>query len=143
MQRSDTLISDFKNPTPVQAQCWPVANSGRDLVAIAETGSGKTFAFALPAIRHLQDKGRIGIYICSRGGKPRVFVLAPTRELAMQTFDAFVIAGKPLGLISVCLYGLFAVLNPRWSSEKLAERSSEGRSRCRCGNCRSSPRLCS
>ena len=43
----------FPSPTPIQCQAWPMALSGRDLVAIAQTGSGKTIAFALPAILHI------------------------------------------------------------------------------------------
>ena len=43
----------FKEPSPIQAQSWPMALSGRDVVAIAQTGSGKTISFALPAMLHI------------------------------------------------------------------------------------------
>lgn len=43
----------FPNPTPIQCQAWPMALSGRDVVAIAQTGSGKTISFALPAMLHI------------------------------------------------------------------------------------------
>lgn len=68
----------FKAPTPIQAQAWPIALAGRDLVAIAKTGSGKTCGFLLPGMMHIratQKNPRFG---------PTVLVLAPTRELAMQ-----------------------------------------------------------
>jgi ATP-dependent RNA helicase RhlE len=65
----------FKEPTPVQAQAIPPALAGRDILASAETGSGKSAAFGIPLINALADKPR---------GTTRALVLAPTRELAMQ-----------------------------------------------------------
>jgi ATP-dependent RNA helicase DDX5/DBP2 len=68
----------FSAPTPIQAQAWPIALSGRDLVAIAKTGSGKTCGFLLPGMLHIQatrKDPRMG---------PSLLVLAPTRELAVQ-----------------------------------------------------------
>ncbi len=47
------ITRTFAQPSPIQAQCWPIVMSGRDLVGIAATGSGKTLAFGLPALRHL------------------------------------------------------------------------------------------
>jgi ATP-dependent RNA helicase DBP3 len=83
----------FKKPTPIQgiciqknispslsAQCWPILLAGRDCIAIAETGSGKTIAFGLPALSHINKRMRG--YDVSKG--PMVLVLSPTRELAMQ-----------------------------------------------------------
>jgi len=51
----DTLVTceNFINPTPIQSQGWPVALSGRDMIGIAETGSGKTLSFLLPALVHV------------------------------------------------------------------------------------------
>jgi ATP-dependent RNA helicase DBP3 len=77
-------FSGFKEPTPIQACAWPVALSGKDVVGIAETGSGKTLAFGIPALARL---------LSTSSGKenqraPRALVLAPTRELALQTYDA-------------------------------------------------------
>ena len=43
----------FTQPTPIQAQCWPILQSGRDLIGVAETGSGKTLAFALPGLARI------------------------------------------------------------------------------------------
>lgn len=68
----------FTEPSPIQAQAWPVAMEGRDLVAIAKTGSGKTCGFLLPGFMHIK-KSRND----PRNG-PTVLVLAPTRELANQ-----------------------------------------------------------
>ncbi|UIZ29703.1 hypothetical protein KXD40_003210 [Peronospora effusa] len=68
-------------PTAIQAQAFPVALSGRDLIGIAKTGSGKTLAFTLPMIRHVMDQREL-----KRGEGPIAVVLAPTRELAHQTY---------------------------------------------------------
>ncbi len=68
----------FRAPTPIQAQAWAVALSGRDLVAIAKTGSGKTCGFLLPGMLHIQETRKD-----PRQG-PTMLVLAPTRELAVQ-----------------------------------------------------------
>lgn len=94
----------YTNPTPVQAQCWPIANSGRDLIAIASTGSGKTAGFLVPALNHIREANR------KRGSDrpstaPTVLVLAPTRELACQTMAEAKKLGGSLGLRVACLYG--------------------------------------
>jgi ATP-dependent RNA helicase RhlE len=68
----------FVRPTPVQAEAIPPAMAGRDLIAAAETGSGKTAAFLLPILHHLIDKPR---------RTTRALVLAPTRELAAQILE--------------------------------------------------------
>ena len=72
----------FKQPTPIQAQSWPIALSGRDAIGIAETGSGKTLAFTLPGVVHILAQAPLGKALEQRG--PVMLVLAPTRELAMQ-----------------------------------------------------------
>jgi ATP-dependent RNA helicase RhlE len=70
----------FPRPTPVQADAIPPALAGRDVLACAQTGSGKTAAFLLPILHRLIDKPR---------GKTRALVLAPTRELAAQILEEF------------------------------------------------------
>lgn len=65
----------FKSPTPIQAEAFNVVASGKDMVGIAQTGTGKTFAYMLPILRHLKY---------SRQDNPRVLVLVPTRELVVQ-----------------------------------------------------------
>lgn len=52
----------FAEPTPIQAQGWPMAMKGRDLIGIAETGSGKTLAYLLPALVHVNAQPRLGMY---------------------------------------------------------------------------------
>jgi ATP-dependent RNA helicase RhlE len=89
-------------PTPIQAHVIPVALQGRDLMAGAETGTGKTAAFALPMIERLRVTGgpRRGT-----SGKPRSLVLAPTRELAAQVHESFCAYGGQVGLISTSIVG--------------------------------------
>ena len=71
----------YKRPTSVQAQTIPYALDGRDLLGSAPTGTGKTAAFLLPAIQHLLDYPR------RKPGAPRILILTPTRELAMQVAE--------------------------------------------------------
>jgi len=91
-------VSDkgYTTPSPIQAQAIPVAVQGRDVFGCAQTGTGKTCAFALPILDRLTKdnpgKQRKGGF----GRAPRALVLAPTRELAMQIFDSFVSYGKHL-----------------------------------------------
>ena len=98
----------FAKPTPIQAQTWPIMMAGRDCVGVAETGSGKTLAFFLPAMMHCTKEG---VATAKGGGKkasssgPTVLILAPTRELAMQSDDVCRVAGAEAGLSSVCIYG--------------------------------------
>ncbi len=68
----------FETPTPIQEQAFPVVMSGRDVVGIAQTGTGKTFAYMLPILRMLKY---------SKQQNPRVLVLVPTRELVVQVVD--------------------------------------------------------
>jgi ATP-dependent RNA helicase RhlE len=65
----------FETPTPIQAEAFNIIASGKDMVGIAQTGTGKTFAYMLPILRHLKY---------SRQDNPRVLVLVPTRELVVQ-----------------------------------------------------------
>jgi ATP-dependent RNA helicase RhlE len=74
----------FKLTTPIQTQVIPVAREGRDIIACAETGTGKTAAFVLPILDRLIRQREAGT---SAAGKTRVLVLAPTRELAAQVDD--------------------------------------------------------
>ena len=91
-----TVCKGFTAPTPIQAQCWPILSAGRDIVGIAETGSGKTLGFLLPAVwKILNDKNIKDL------NKPRILVVAPTRELAMQTN----VVADEMPLKNVCIYG--------------------------------------
>ncbi|KAH0850059.1 hypothetical protein HID58_095835 [Brassica napus] len=89
----------FSAPTPIQAQSWPIAMQGRDIVAIAKTGSGKTLGYLIPAFMHLQR-----IRNDSRMG-PTILVLSPTRELATQIQDEAVKFGRSSRISCTCLYG--------------------------------------
>jgi ATP-dependent RNA helicase SrmB len=71
----------FKKPTSIQELVLPVAMTGKDVLASAPTGTGKTAAFLLPAAQHLLDYPR------TKPGFPRVLILSPTRELALQTHE--------------------------------------------------------
>lgn len=97
----------FTTPTPIQACCWPVLLQNKDVVGIAETGSGKTFAFGLPALQHLVTKHKVleGGKKKGKGAQVNVLVVAPTRELAIQTEENMAKLGKSMGIGMICLYG--------------------------------------
>lgn len=97
---SEIRAMGFPAPTPIQCQAWPMALSGRDLVAIAETGSGKTIAFALPAMVHINAQP-----LLARGDGPIVLILAPTRELAVQTQTECSKFGKSSRIRNTAIYG--------------------------------------
>ena len=102
-----SLLNAFKtagyaNPSPIQAQCWPIALQGVDMIAVAKTGSGKTVGFLLPLF-HLIANGP-GKTL-ERGVGPVGCVVAPTRELAIQIEEECVKFGKQSGFVSACVYG--------------------------------------
>ena len=86
----------YVTPTPIQEQTIPAILQGRDLIGLAQTGTGKTAAFALPILHRLQQGKR---------GVVRALVISPTRELAEQTCDAFTELGQKTGLRNVAIYG--------------------------------------
>ncbi|GLT29110.1 hypothetical protein SLA2020_039960 [Shorea laevis] len=90
----------FVEPTPIQAQGWPMALKGRDLIGIAETGSGKTLAYLLPALVHVKAQPRL-----VQGEGPIVLILAPTRELAVQIQEEAIKFGSRANIRSTCIYG--------------------------------------
>ena len=77
----------FDKPTPIQEKAIPPAIEGRDVLGLAQTGSGKTAAFTLPMLTRL-EKGR------ARARMPRSLILEPTRELAAQVHEAFETFGQ-------------------------------------------------
>lgn len=87
----------YLNPTPIQAEAIPYLLAGRDLVAGSQTGTGKTAAFCLPLL------SRLGKH--KEGGSPRVLVLEPTRELAVQVDEQLQVYNKYLNLNLALLYG--------------------------------------
>jgi ATP-dependent RNA helicase RhlE len=90
----------YTTPTPIQAQAIPHVLAGRDLLGIAQTGTGKTAAFALPLLHHLADRKAPA----PRGGC-RVLILSPTRELASQIHDNIKSYGRFLGLSTAVIFG--------------------------------------
>ncbi|XP_013190637.1 ATP-dependent RNA helicase p62 [Amyelois transitella] len=90
----------YKEPTPIQAQGWPIAMSGKNLVGIAQTGSGKTLAYILPAIVHINNQQPI-----RRGDGPIALVLAPTRELAQQIQQVTTEFGNAAYVRNTCVFG--------------------------------------
>ncbi|KAK9891983.1 hypothetical protein WA026_017463 [Henosepilachna vigintioctopunctata] len=97
---NSVLKQGYENPTPIQAQGWPTALSGKDLVGIAKTGSGKTLAYILPAIVHINNQQRL-----SRGDGPIALVLAPTRELAQQIQQVANEFGHSSYIRNTCIFG--------------------------------------
>lgn len=95
---SEVRKMGFKNPTPIQSQGWPIALSGRDMVGIASTGSGKTLSYILPAIVHINNQTKL-----LRNDGPIALILAPTRELAQQI--------QQVNTISIIIiYGSYLIL---------------------------------
>jgi ATP-dependent RNA helicase DeaD len=88
------VAAGYKTPTPIQSAAIPVVLSGKDLIAQARTGTGKTAAFGLPAMSRLRFSGT-----------PEILVITPTRELAMQVSDELFRLGRLAGVRSVAVYG--------------------------------------
>ena len=86
----------YTEPTPIQQQAIPPILEGRDIIGLAQTGTGKTAAFVLPVLQHLMN-GTPGVV--------RALVVTPTRELAEQTHLAFSELGRNTGLVSLAVYG--------------------------------------
>lgn len=97
---SEVKAQGFPKPTAIQCQGWPMASSGRDMIGIAATGSGKTLSYALPAIVHINAQP-----LLQPGDGPIVLVLAPTRELAVQIQQECSKFGKSLRIRNTCVYG--------------------------------------
>ncbi|MEW6052583.1 MAG: DEAD/DEAH box helicase [Nitrospirota bacterium] len=90
------MSAGFMSPTPIQLQAIPPVMEGRDVIGLAQTGTGKTAAFVLPMLHRLMHGSRRGI---------QALILAPTRELAEQIHEAIGILGKQTHLRSVSIYG--------------------------------------
>ncbi len=85
--------NNFNTPTPIQKQCIPEAVKEKDVVGIAQTGTGKTLAFVIPIVQNITK------------GKNQALIVTPTRELAIQAAEMFGKIGRPLGLNAVVLIG--------------------------------------
>jgi ATP-dependent RNA helicase RhlE len=91
--------SGYSQPTPIQQRAIPPLLAGRDLLGVAQTGTGKTAAFALPILQHLAGSPP------RRGRGPSAMILAPTRELAVQIANAAKTYGKHLNLRTAVCHG--------------------------------------
>jgi ATP-dependent RNA helicase RhlE len=92
--QQDIAAAGYVMPTPIQAQCLLPAMEGKDIIGLAQTGTGKTAAFALPIIQRLAKRAELG-----------ALVLAPTRELAHQIVGVFHELGRSSGIRVACLVG--------------------------------------
>ncbi len=97
---------DYKTPTPVQSQAIPAVLKGRDLMAAAQTGTGKTAGFALPLLQRLSQVGVVAPNCV------RALILVPTRELAEQVHESFRVYGQHLPLRTLAAYGGVSI-NPQ------------------------------
>src|SRR5688500_14953156 len=97
----DALHSEgYTHPTPIQEQAIPHLNKGRDLLGRAQTGTGKTAAFAIPILQELSERG------VPAGRRPiRTLILTPTRELAIQIGESFAAYGKNLQIRHTVIFG--------------------------------------
>jgi superfamily II DNA/RNA helicase len=109
----------FKEPSPVQAKAWPAALSGKDVIGVAKTGSGKTLGFLLPifhriSTKNLPEGATEAMKMLERGRgcinnsnlpSPLCLVVSPTRELAMQIHKECVKFGTPIGISATVVYG--------------------------------------
>ncbi|SGZ55545.1 CIC11C00000002612 [Sungouiella intermedia] len=97
---SEVKQQGFPKPTAIQCQGWPMALSGRDMVGIAATGSGKTLSYCLPLIVHINAQP-----LLKHGDGPIVLILAPTRELAVQIQTECSKFGSSSRIRNTCIYG--------------------------------------
>jgi ATP-dependent RNA helicase RhlE len=93
-------VEGYKTPTPIQTKTIPLALEGRDILAGAQTGTGKTAAFALPILQKLS-----GETSHQRQKEPRALILTPTRELAVQVSESFRTYGRGVRLKTAVVYG--------------------------------------
>ncbi|MDD3132475.1 MAG: DEAD/DEAH box helicase, partial [Bacteroidales bacterium] len=91
---------DFKKPTDIQYKSIPAILKGEDVLAIAQTGTGKTAAFAIPVLHLLQIRK-----ISGRPDGVKCLVMAPTHELALQIADVFTTLGKHTRVTTFCIHG--------------------------------------
>lgn len=108
--------SEYSKPTPIQAQGVPIALSGRDIIGIAKTGSGKTAAFVWPLLVHIMAQKEL-----QPGDGPIGLILAPTRELSQQIYHECKRFGKVYNINTVCAYGGGSM----WEQQKACQDGAE------------------
>ena len=90
----------YTKPTPIQFMSIPHLLGGKDLLGVAQTGTGKTAAFALPLLQRLDEDAS-----SARSRQPRALILAPTRELALQIHEDLILFGRHTKLVHACIFG--------------------------------------
>jgi ATP-dependent RNA helicase RhlE len=100
----------YTTPTPIQAQGIPLVLKGGDLLAAAQTGTGKTAGFTLPILHRLTEKS-----LTPKNGRPRCLILVPTRELAAQVEESVRTYGKYVNLKSMVIFGGVNI-NPQYAA---------------------------
>ncbi|RVE69850.1 hypothetical protein OJAV_G00082100 [Oryzias javanicus] len=108
--------SEYTQPTPIQCQGVPIALSGRDMIGIAKTGSGKTAAFIWPMLVHIMDQKEL-----EPGEGPIAVIVCPTRELCQQIHAECKRFGKAYSLRSVAVYGGGSM----WEQAKALQEGAE------------------
>lgn len=103
----------YTEPTPIQAKAIPHVLAGRDLMAAAQTGTGKTAGFTLPILQQLLERSTTK----TQAGRPRVLILTPTRELAAQVQESVRTYGKHTRITSLVMFGGVNI-NPQISALK-------------------------
>ncbi len=91
----------YTDPTPIQEQAIPILLKGKDLLGVAQTGTGKTAAFGIPILHHLYES----ISLRQNKRKVKALVVTPTRELAIQIGESFTAYGKHTGLRNTVIFG--------------------------------------
>ncbi len=91
----------YTHPTPIQEQAIPILLEGKDLLGVAQTGTGKTAAFGIPILHHLYER----ISLSQNKRKVKALVVTPTRELAIQIGESFTAYGRHTGLKNTVIFG--------------------------------------
>jgi ATP-dependent RNA helicase RhlE len=91
----------YTHPTPIQEQAIPILLKGKDLLGVAQTGTGKTAAFGIPILHHLYER----ISLSQNKRKVKALVVTPTRELAIQIGESFTAYGRHTGLKNTVIFG--------------------------------------
>lgn len=97
---SGISVAGYNQPTPIQKQTIPPILQGKDVLGLAQTGTGKTAAFVLPILQRLVSR-----FSAKNNGLPRVLIMAPTRELAEQIHENIAMLAKHTSIRSVAIYG--------------------------------------
>jgi ATP-dependent RNA helicase RhlE len=108
---ANVTAAGYEIPTPIQAMAIPKVKEGHDIMGLAQTGTGKTAAFALPILNRLLN---------GKKGEVRALIIAPTRELAEQIHQSFETLGKKTNIKSTTVYGGVGI-NPQIQQLKFAD----------------------